>query len=620
LRQCSNGHTCTKPCGQLCGSCETSVSVDLSCGHTVEVSCFSSGRPEILECPVLINKALVCGHDLKLQCGSKPTSSSETTTTACGEPCTAQLDCGHLCSKLCHLIASAEFHLCLEACGCYCDRGHPCTGTCGHPCPPCNVVIDKILACSHTSRLLCSQDTRNVDCSERCQNTLVCGHPCRSLCYEPCDAECRFIGHLDLNCGHKVTGRCSDRPSCEQPCPLTLDCGHACSGRCGERCPSLCSVLVAGDGDGDGGSTPCSHSLLRPCYSTRDGSTSSLVDCVAVCGAKLSCQHYCSGICSKCTVSGVHAACTKTCTRRLVCGHTCTGVCGQLCSPCNLKSLVRCPHAKTTPKCGELAKPCKEKCTWRCVHKKCTKKCGAPCNRTVCDEKCDKLLVCGHSCAAHCGELCICSDCGLSYDEFPVFNLGCRGGECRNTSQSITNHNSERVGLFECPRCGEIIPFSHPFKQMLETCLERVGDLNNVFFSRTLKIKERSDDLVDKLKMLQNINIQELKTFCDKTVKLLQSDSKKLMSSHQLSMLELQTQVLEIISSEKDLIWITLSISGRPCFNQSASREVIGAVKKKRQTVGAENVFSGDVDAIVVKLENIEVFCYQARPFTLSIF
>jgi len=92
------------------------------------------------------------------------------------------------------------------------------------------------------------------------------------------------------------------------------------------------------------------------------------------------------------------------------------------------------------------------------------------------------------------------------------------------------------------------------------------------------------------------------------------------MSSHQLSMLELQTQVLEIISSEKDLIWITLSISGRPCFNQSASREVIGAVKKKRQTVGAENVLSGDVDAIIEKLENIEVFCYQARPFTLSIF
>ena len=35
---------------------------------------------------------------------------------------------------------------------------------------------------------------------------LVCGHPCRSLCYEPCDAECRFIGHLDLNCGHKAGG------------------------------------------------------------------------------------------------------------------------------------------------------------------------------------------------------------------------------------------------------------------------------------------------------------------------------------------------------------------------------------------------------------------------------
>lgn len=40
----------------------------------------------------------------------------------------------------------------------------------------------------------------------------------------------------------------------------------------------------------------------------------------------------------------------------------------------------------------------------------------------------------------------------------------------------------------------------------------------------------------------------------------------------------------------------------------------------KKKTSIAENVF-GDVDAIVKKLvENIEVFCYQARPFYFEYF
>lgn len=71
--------------------------------------------------------------------------------------------------------------------------------------------------------------------------------------------------------------------------------------------------------------------------------------------------------------------------------------------------------------------------------------CAAPCNRLPCDERCQRLLKCGHRCPGLCGETCLeghCQDCGqkadsrvdllefraygdIDLDETPVVALAC---------------------------------------------------------------------------------------------------------------------------------------------------------------------------------------------------
>lgn len=66
--------------------------------------------------------------------------------------------------------------------------------------------------------------------------------------------------------------------------------------------------------------------------------------------------------------------------------------------------------------------PCIEKCTWSCTHQgSCSMPCAAPCDRLPCDERCAKILKCGHQCPSLCGEDCpnnLCQECGTR--EMPV--------------------------------------------------------------------------------------------------------------------------------------------------------------------------------------------------------
>ena len=56
------------------------------------------------------------------------------------------------------------------------------------------------------------------------------------------------------------------------------------------------------------------------------------------------------------------------------------------------------------------------KYSWECIHQgRCELSCGVPCYRLPCNERCDKVLECGHNCAGVCGEICpskdFCVDC-----------------------------------------------------------------------------------------------------------------------------------------------------------------------------------------------------------------
>lgn len=108
-------------------------------------------------------------------------------------------------------------------------------------------------------------------------------------------------------------------------------------------------------------------------------------------------------------------------------------------------SQVKCQHSKCEDKCSKPCAPCVEPCTWSCEHiGRCEAPCGAPCTRLPCDERCSKLLSCGHQCPSLCGETCpdgYCQKCSgrddavdllefknyteINVDETPIIVLGC---------------------------------------------------------------------------------------------------------------------------------------------------------------------------------------------------
>jgi hypothetical protein len=317
-------------------------------------------------------------------------------------------------------------------------------------------------------------------------------------CSLPCD---RRLSH----CGHRCLAKCHsdsmhDVFSCPQPCVrLHEPCKHACQkATCGENC-GPCMVPISGV------MLPCGHVVDKvSCYRTRDVSaiychtivektvpncqhvvsvpchrdvSSESFECPVACIDVLSCRHQCPGTCAKCSKGKgenreiQHQPCTKICGLEYgTCNHSCPKRChdGKECSQCisvcevrhsigsfiNVRTdtdrsrnkQVRCSHSKCTLTCHQPCTPCIEPCKWSCSHRgACTLPCGAPCNRLPCNQRCDKLLGCGHQCPGLCGEECrdgychICSKKGDSrvdflemktYDEIdpnesPIVVLGC---------------------------------------------------------------------------------------------------------------------------------------------------------------------------------------------------
>ena len=107
---------------------------------------------------------------------------------------------------------------------------------------------------------------------------------------------------------------------------------------------------------------------------------------------------------------------------------------------------VRCAHSRCSLSCQQACHPCIEKCAWSCEHQgDCPMPCAAPCKRLPCNERCRKVLKCGHQCPSICGETCpegCCQSCGqqiaarvdllelkdyrdIDLDETPIVVLGC---------------------------------------------------------------------------------------------------------------------------------------------------------------------------------------------------
>ena len=112
-KKCLQGHKCSKLCSESCGPCKVLVSKQLSCGHTVEISCYVSDPI----CEQLVSKVLPeFGHQQLVPCYL------DLNEVICDKPCPKRLLCGHLCSNYCG-------EECVERCAVEVKKAHP---VCGH--------------------------------------------------------------------------------------------------------------------------------------------------------------------------------------------------------------------------------------------------------------------------------------------------------------------------------------------------------------------------------------------------------------------------------------------------------------------------------------------------------
>ncbi|XP_051752119.1 NFX1-type zinc finger-containing protein 1 [Ctenopharyngodon idella] len=268
----------------------------------------------------------------------------------CDQPCQFRLDCGHVCTRMCHPYdADHKKYKCMKNCPKeLCELGHKCTKRCYQECGKCRVPLDKIIpSCQHNQKVPCHQDPATFVCQERCQKTLPCGHPCKSTCGDSCTSQCMEKVLMQLKCGHIQEEPCcisrdyKREPNCRTSCGITLKCGHPCPGTC------------------------------HGCYQGR-----------------------------------LHKGCTHKCQATLVCSHKCREPCVRDCPPCSTPCENRCVHSICKKTCGQPCAPCIEPCEWQCPHYSCTKLCHEPCDRPPCLVPCNNSLPCGHRCIGLCGDPC----------------------------------------------------------------------------------------------------------------------------------------------------------------------------------------------------------------------
>ncbi|KTF77127.1 hypothetical protein cypCar_00032600 [Cyprinus carpio] len=268
----------------------------------------------------------------------------------CNQPCDYRLDCGHVCTRMCHPYdAEHKKYKCTKDCPkVLCELGHRCTRRCHQECGKCQVRVDKIIpSCKHNQKVPCHQDPETFVCQEPCQKTLPCGHPCKATCGDSCTTQCMVKVEMQLKCGHMQE---------------------------------------------------------EPCYISRDHKREP--NCRSKCGTTLKCGHPCPGTCYGCCQGRLHKACTHKCPETLVCSHRCREPCVRDCPPCSVRCENRCVHSACMKTCGQPCAPCNEPCEWQCPHHSCSKLCHEPCDRPPCSVPCNNTLPCGHRCIGLCGDPC----------------------------------------------------------------------------------------------------------------------------------------------------------------------------------------------------------------------
>jgi hypothetical protein len=357
----------------------------------------------------------------------------------CQETCFFQYDCGHMCGRKCHPKDPNHVTLkCTRTCpikrdGC----GHECGQICHHPkkCTGnCKVkVVYTFPDCGHPKQVECSVDRSLLVCELKCGHKLPCGHICASAC-----KTCKTDGHV---CTATVKSTCKK-------------CKKVYSHQCGR----------------DEG---CTHE----------------------CKAILPCGHPCSAKCSDC-VDNKHKSCGYNCQRTLFCGHECKKhVCNEKCPNCTKTCFSKCFHGFQCKRpCQLSCVQCLEACPISCTNEKCkllnptatcSRTCCEPCDRPPCNERCDKILPCKHSCRGLCGETCPrCLECfgkdwndtiyqytfsDLNADDL-VYELECGHIFMVDGLDQLMNTKKDELGYYKCPNCQKPILTAKRYQKTIKEC------------------------------------------------------------------------------------------------------------------------------------------------------
>ena len=483
-KKCKRGHSCQKTCHfRLPCDCTEVVNNSIpACGHSINTPCYVD--PETLKCERPCERVRLCGHPCEDICGN------DCETRPCNVPVSRTLSCNHVVDLACH--KNTEEYICKEKVEkelrckhkitlpcfknpeeCTCRKKVDVELSCGHtktdvPCRTvttglenvlCKVKVSRMLACNHQVTIPCHIKPEEYRCQEEIGITLSCGHNNLTTCADSRDKrqeqKCNTKVTRKLPCGHEKQMKCSDKPEeawCDAPCKRSLLCGHPCPKKCGEQCSSVkCAVKVK---------------------------------------KTLSCgYHEISCLCSKDVSQHI---CSNPCARKLTCGHRCPGKCSEECSQyeytCRtivMKTLncagkhsleMLCKDDPSTRKCEERCKrilncghPCPGLCSQSCKSMKCKRQvkkiyhCGheeyLQCfqsENATCKVPCQRRVKCEHKCKGLCGEPCLKYPC----DAVVSKTLSC--GHKVKVACSLS------VDDVQCPvPCREKLPCGH---QCAGTC------------------------------------------------------------------------------------------------------------------------------------------------------
>ncbi len=148
--------------------------------------------------------------------------------------------------------------------------------------------------------------------------------------------------------------------------------------------------------------------------------------CAAPCGGRLSCGHSCRLPCHPTELQHAPSYCRERCQRVASCcaigEHMCIALCGdEVCARCDMLVPVRLECGHEAPvRCHESTKPLASLAQFCTTGRKVQMPCGHeirwPCQTqpAACPKKCERMLVCRHSCGQVCHAGARCGSCNAA--------------------------------------------------------------------------------------------------------------------------------------------------------------------------------------------------------------